>query len=220
LARGGLLASWLTKRRRSKSIDLAYRQMKNSVETVNELKRCLSAVIEDRLSEARKSIERLFLMEADIDELRRRVFAELSREEEASKFREDLMRLVWGLDVMADHVKDSARNLLILLDENVSPDLWGKYLKLVEDLVSCAQALLKAIEALAGRGREAIRYIGEVDRFEERVDEQYLAIRRTLIKSEDLKPGVLMALRDLLEFLERAADMCADTADYVRLLLV
>lgn len=219
MSKSDLLASWLAKRKRGKSIDLAYKQMKNSVETVNELKRCLSAVIENKPSEARKSIERLFLMEVDIDELRRRAFAELSKEEGDSKFREDLMRLVRGLDVMADHVKDSARNLLLLLDEDVPSELWSKYLKLVEDLVLCAQSLLKAIESLAGKGEDVIQNIKEVDKFEERIDEQYLTLRGVLVKSEGLKPGVLIALRDLLEFLERAADMCADTADYVRLLL-
>jgi len=31
----------------------------------------------------------------------------------------------------------------------------------------------------------------------------------------DMNPGALVIFDDLIEFLEHAADMCADTADYI-----
>ena len=64
-----------------------------------------------------------------------------------------------------------------------------------------------------------MRYVIEVDRLENVIDEQYVSIMETLIGSEELKPGVLMTLKSLLEFLENAADTCAGTADYIRVLL-
>lgn len=216
----GLLKEWLTRRRRNRSIELAYKQMKSSVETVVELRRCLTAIMEGDLSEAEKSIGRLFLMEVDIDELRRKVLIELAKEE-PSKFREDFAHLVQGLDVMADHVKDSARSLLVLLRgrKNVPKEVWVSYLNLVDNVVLCTRALLRAIEELTGKSEEVMRYVVEVDRLENIIDEQYVSIMRMLVEAEEFKPGVLMMLKSLLEFLEKAADTCAETADYIRILL-
>ncbi|MEM2849998.1 MAG: DUF47 family protein [Candidatus Bathyarchaeia archaeon] len=216
----GLLKEWLTRRRRNRSIELAYKQMKSSVETVVELRRCLTAIMEGDLSEAEKSIGRLFLMEVDIDELRRKVLIELAKEE-PSKFREDFAHLVQGLDVMADHVKDSARSLLVLLRgrKNVPKEVWVSYLNLVDNVVLCTRALLRAIEELTGKSEEVMRYVVEVDRLENIIDEQYVSIMRMLVETEEFKPGVLMMLKSLLEFLEKAADTCAETADYIRILL-
>jgi predicted phosphate transport protein (TIGR00153 family) len=220
MAEKGLLKEWLTRRRRNRSIELAYKQMKSSAETVVELRRCLTAIIDGDFTEAEKSIGRLFLMEMDVDELRRKVLIELAKEE-PSKFREDFAHLVQGLDVMADHVKDSARSLLILLREKktVPREVWVSYLNLVDNIVLCTRALLRAIEELTDKSEEVMRYVIEVDRLENVIDEQYVSIMEMLIRSEELKPGVLMILKSLLEFLENAADTCAGTADYIRVLL-
>jgi len=220
MAEKGLLKEWLTRRRRNRSIELAYKQMKSSVETVVELRRCLTAIIDGDFTEAEKSIGRLFLMEMDVDELRRKVLIELAKEE-PSKFREDFAHLVQGLDIMADHVKDSARSLLVLLRKKkiVPREVWVSYLNLVDNIVLCTRALLRAIEELTSKSEEVMRYVIEVDRLENVIDEQYVSIMETLIGSEELKPGVLMTLKSLLEFLENAADTCAGTADYIRVLL-
>ncbi len=220
MAEKGLLKEWLTRRRRNRSIELAYKQMKSSVETVVELRRCLTAIIDGDFTEAEKSIGRLFLMEMDVDELRRKVLIELAKEE-PSKFREDFTHLVQGLDVMADHVKDSARSLLVLLRKKkiVPREVWVSYLNLVDNIVLCTRALLRAIEELTDKSEEVMRYVIEVDRLENIIDEQYISIMETLVGSEELKPGVLMTLKSLLEFLENAADTCAGTAEYIRVLL-
>ncbi len=220
MAEKGLLKEWLTRRRRNRSIEIAYKQMKSSVETVVELRRCLTAIIDGDFTEAEKSIGRLFLMEVDVDELRRKVLIGLAKEE-PSKFREDFAHLVQGLDLMADHVKDSARSLLVLLrgKKIVPREVWVSYLNLVDNIVLCTRALLRAIEELTGKGEEVMRYVVEVDRLENVIDEQYVSIMEMLVGSEEFKPGVLMTLKSLLEFLEKAADTCAGTADYIRVLL-
>ncbi|MBS7618919.1 hypothetical protein KEJ25_10095, partial [Candidatus Bathyarchaeota archaeon] len=64
-----------------------------------------------------------------------------------------------------------------------------------------------------------MRYVIEVDRLENVIDEQYVSIMEMLVEAEEIKPGVLMMLKSLLEFLEKATDTCAETADYIRILL-
>lgn len=215
-----LLKEWLSRRQRDKSIELAYRQMKSSVETVVELRKCLTAIIDGDFTEAEKSIGRIFLMEVDVDELRRQALIELAKGE-VSKFREDFARLVQGLDLLADHVKDSARSLLVLLKgrKTVSKEIWINYLNIIDNIVLCARTLLRAIEELTGRSEEVMRYIVEVDRLENVVDEQYISTMEKLVGTEELQPGILIMLKSLLEYLERATDICAETADYIRVLL-
>ena len=135
--------------------------------------------------------------------------------------REDLMHLVKRLDVMADHVKDSARSVLILLETEVPEEMWESYVKIVENLVECASTLRKAIEKLGIQPLEAKKLAQEVDKIEGVIDEEYLNSKSLLIKyGSKIDSATLLILKDLLESMENVADTCDDTADYVRVLAV
>ena len=59
----------------------------------------------------------------------------------------------------------------------------------------------------------------KIDTIEECIDNKYLKTKFLFIKySKDFDIATLMELRDLVEFMEQATDICADTADYVRVL--
>ena len=215
------MLKWLVKRRRLKVLDLAYRQMTLSIDTVTELERAIAAASKGEKEEAKQCISRLFLVEVEIDDLRRAVFEELTRGSLPPKDREDIMHLVKRLDVMADCVKDSARNVLILLDADVPHDIWDISLNIARSLVECATTLRMSIERLGDNLAEARSLAIKVDQIEGRVDDQYLEAKKLLLKHcEDVNPAILLILRDLIESMEHVADNCDDTADYVRILTV
>jgi len=215
------LLKWLVKRRRLKVLDLAYRQMTLSIDTVTELERAIAAASKGEKEEAKQCISRLFLVEVEIDDLRRAVFEELTRGSLPPKDREDIMHLVKRLDVMADCVKDSARNVLILLDADVPHDIWDISLNIARSLVECATTLRMSIERLGDNLAEARSLAIKVDQIEGRVDDQYLEAKKLLLKHcRDVNPAILLILRDLIESMEHVADNCDDTADYVRILTV
>lgn len=215
------IEKWFARRRKSKVLDIAYRQMTLAIETVTELEKSLNAALNGNKEEAKASFERLFFLEHEIDELRRTVLEELTRGSMPLKDREDIMRLVKRLDVMADHVKDSARNVMVLLEAKVLREMWEKFVEISKDLVDCATTLREAIEKLGTEPSEARELTKKIDEIEQRVDEKYLETKSLLIKHTDkMDCATLMLLKDLLESMENVADACDDTADYVRILTV
>jgi len=212
---------WFEQRRKSKVLDIAYRQMTLALDTVNDLERAVKAASLEDKEVSKRTIERLFKVEEEIDDLRRSVFEELTRGTLPPKDREDIMHLVKRLDVMADYVKDSARNVLVLLGLEIPKELWEAYSMTSSILVNCASTLRQSLKELGENLSEARTVSFQVEEEEKKVDAKYLEIKSLLIKyGEEVNPSVLMVLRDLADSMEEVADSCADTADYVRILTV
>lgn len=212
---------WLTKRRKSKVLEIADRQMALAIDTVIELAKSINAASVGNKKEAIASFEKLSLIEHEIDELRRTVFEELTRGSLPSKDREDIMHLVKRLDQMADHVKDAARAVNLLLNTEVVKELWQQFAETAEDLVSCATTLSSAIEKLGTNPAKAMELAKQIDEIEGRVDEKYLKEKALLLKhSNEMDTATILLVKDLIEEMEHVADACDDTADYVRVLTV
>ena len=215
------MEKWFAERRKSKVLDMAYRQITLAIDTVTELEKAVIAASKREIAQAKRSIERLFIVETEIDDLRRAVFEELTRGSMPPKDREDIMHLVKRLDVMADHVKDSGRSLLLLSEISMPRDVWNELVEITKDLVEESAALRKSIEKLGTDPVEVRALAQKVDEVETRIDEHYLKTKELLLKySREMDPATLIILRDLLESLEEVADSCCDTADYVRILTV
>jgi predicted phosphate transport protein (TIGR00153 family) len=212
---------WFVERRRNKVLDLAYREMTLAIDTVTDLERSVKAISKGEKEEAKKCVDRLFLVEEEIDDLRRSVFEEATRGNLPSKDREDIMHLVKRLDVMADHVKDSARSITVLTGAEVPREIWSAYVEMARDLVDCAATLRSSLEKLGAEPMEARDLSQKVDQIEGKVDEKYLKTKALLLKhGRDADPVALMILKDLLESMEHTADSCDDIADYIRALTV
>jgi len=215
------LERWFNQRRKSKVLELADRQLALAIETVNELENAIAAASKKEIGDAKKQIERLFTTEEEIDSLRRTIFEESTRGSLPLNDREDLMHLVKRLDVMADHVKDSGRSVLLLLEVNIPKELWNAYEEMAKDLVECAKVLKSSIEKLGTDPAEARLLSMKVDDVEKKADEKYLKIKGLLLKSDKaVTPPMLLLLKDMVESMEQVADTCDDTADYVRILTI
>jgi len=212
---------WFAERRRNKVLDLAYREMTLAIDTVTDLERSVKAISKGEKEEAKKCVDRLFLVEEEIDNLRRSVFEEATRGNLPPKDREDIMHLVKRLDVMADHVKDSARSITVLIKADVPQEVWSAYVDMAKDLVDCAATLRSSLEKLGTEPMEARELSQKVDQIEGKVDEKYLKTKALLLKhGRGVDPAALMILKDLLESMEHTADSCDDIADYIRALTV
>jgi predicted phosphate transport protein (TIGR00153 family) len=212
---------WFAQRRKFKVLEIADRQMTLAIDTVVELEKSINAALKGKQKKATESIERLSVTEHEIDELRRIVFEELTRGSLPSKDREDIMHLVKRLDVMADHVKDASRAVLVLLEAKVPKEMWEQFVETAKDLVDCATTLRKAIEKLGTNPVEATELAKKIDQIEHRVDEKYVKSKSLLLKhSNKMNAATILLLKDLIEEMEHVADACDDTADYVRILSV
>jgi predicted phosphate transport protein (TIGR00153 family) len=212
--------TWLDLRRKSKTLSLARKEIVLAIKTVTELREAIKAVAEGKRGEMEKHLQTLFSDEIEVDDLRRLVFEDLARESLPAEYREDLMHIVKRLDVMADYVKDSARNIKILQDTVIPAEIWNEVVKIAEILVKEADLLGSTIGTL-GIAPPQVRDLAEkVDEQEHIVDNYQLKVRALIFGNKRFSFAAKLFLRDLLNCLEEIADTCADVADYVRVLAV
>jgi predicted phosphate transport protein (TIGR00153 family) len=212
--------NWFEKRRKTKGLELAHEQISKAFDTVTWLHKAMTSFSETNFDEARKYIENLYKAEEEVDKLRTDVFMELSKGIAlVADYREDLLHLVKRLDTLADHTKDAARCLEMLAEAEIPQELCGKTVFMTSKLVETAQALRNSIEKISTSPAEAIDKAKKVGEIEHVLDEEYLKTKGMFVKyGTKVNCGVMVIFDDLVEFIEHAADMCADTADYILVL--
>lgn len=212
--------AWFERRRRTKALDLAQDQINKALDTTILLNEAMQSILADKQKEAMQRIENLFKDEEEVDRLRTEVFKELSKGAALfADYREDLLHLVKRLDTLADHVKDAARCIEMLMQTRLPQEMYEKTLHMTSLLVDCAQALRACIGKITVAPAEAISGAQKVEDIEHEIDEEYLNTKASFIKyGEQMNAGAMVIFDDLIEFLEQAADQCADTADYIVIL--
>lgn len=211
--------TWFEKRRKTDALKLAQEQITKALDTATLLHKAIQNAAEGEKDEARNNIEKLSAEEEEVDSLRQQAFKELTNVAVSTEFREDLMHLVKRLDVMADFVKDSARSITILLETNVPNEIWNLNVKVAGALVESATTLRSSIEKLGTDPAKAKELTKKVNEIEGKIDKDYLTTKKLFIKyGQKLDAGTLLILNNLIEFMEQAADVCADTADYINIL--
>ena len=209
--------NWFQKRRRTIGLDIAREQIAKALDTVTFLHKATLSFAEGNLKETIRHIENLFTVEEEVDNLRTNVFTELSKGSAiVADYREDLLHLVKRLDTLADHIKDAARCLQILGDAKIPQELCQKTVLMSSKLVETAQTLRASIEKISYNPTEAIALARKVEDIESDLDQEYLKAKSLFVKyGEKINCGAMIIFDDLIEFIEHAADMCADTADYI-----
>jgi predicted phosphate transport protein (TIGR00153 family) len=134
-------------------------------------------------------------------------------------YREDLLHLVKRLDTLADNTKDAARCLEMLSGAEIPQELSEKTVFMTEKLLETAHTLRNSIEKISSNPTEAIKEAKQVDEMEHAIDVEYLKTKGLFVKyGANINCGAMVIFDDLIEFIEQAADMCADTADYIVIL--
>jgi len=212
--------NWFEKRRKTKGLELAHEQITKAFDTVTWLHKAIKSFSERNLKESKKYIENLYKAEEEVDKLRTDVFMELSKGAAlVADYREDLLHLVKRLDTLADHTKDAARCLEMLGEAEIPQELCEKTVFMASKLVEAAQTLRSSIEKISSNPVEAIEQAKKVGEIEHVLDGEYLKSKSLFVKyGAEINCGAMVIFDDLIEFIEHAADMCADTADYILVL--
>ena len=208
---------WFEKRRRTKGLELAHEQITKAFDTVTWLHKAMKSFSEGKIKETQNYIDNLYKAEEEVDKLRTDVFMELSKGAAlVADYREDLLHLVKRLDTLADHTKDAARCLEMLGEAKIPEELCAKTVAMTSKLVETAQTLRSSIEKISFTPAEAIEQAKKVGEIEHDIDAEYLKAKTLFVKyGEQVNCGAMVIFDDLIEFIEHAADMCADTADYI-----
>ncbi len=211
---------WFEQRRRTRGLELAHEQITKAFDTVTWLHKATKSFSENNINDAKKFIANLYLAEEEVDKLRTDTFLELSKGAAlVSDYREDLLHLVKRLDTLADHVKDAARCLEMLSEAEIPSELSQKIVYMTGKLVDTAQTLRSSIEKISSNPVEAVKEAKQVGEIEHDIDTEYLRTKGLFVKyGAKMNCGAMVIFDDLIEFIEQAADMCADTADYILVL--
>ena len=211
---------WFTQRSRTRGLELAHDQITKAFETVTWLHKATKSFAEKNYKEAKEYIESLYKTEEGVDKLRADVFMELSKGRAlVADYREDLLHVVKRADTLADHTKDAARCLEMLSEADMPNELTEKMVLMTRKLVDITQILSGCIEKISTNSKEAINDAKKVEQIEHAIDDEYLKTKRLFVKyGVNMNRGAMVILDDLIEFIEQAADNCADTADYIRVL--
>jgi predicted phosphate transport protein (TIGR00153 family) len=211
---------WFEKRRRTKGLELAHEQITKAFDTVTLLHKATKSFAEGNYEETKTTVYNLYKAEEEVDKLRTDTFTELSKGAAlVADYREDLLHLVKRLDTLADHTKDAARCLEMLGTAKIPDELCQKTVYMTSKLVEAAQALRGGIEKISSNPPEAISEANKVQVFEHDLDQEYLKAKTLFVKyGQEINCGAMVIFDDFVEFIEHAADMCADTADYIVIL--
>lgn len=211
---------WFVQRRKTKGLDLAHEEIARAFDTVTWLNKAAKAFSEKNYADAKKCIENLYKTEEGVDKLRTQVFMELSTGTALlADYREDLLHLVKRADTLADHTKDVARCLQMLWEVDIPQELCDKMVLMTGKLVDMVNILRSSVEKIAVNPQQAIKEAKVVEDIEHTIDDEYLKTKGLFVKyGATMNKGAIIIFDDLVEFLENAADMCADTADYIYVL--
>lgn len=209
--------NWFEKRHRTEGLELAHKQIVEALDTIVFLNKAMQSYCKGNKTETKKLVEDLFKTEEEVDKLRSAAFKELSKGAAlASDYREDLLHLVKRLDTVADDAKDAARCIEMLIDAQMPPEMLNLAVEMTNDLVETAQVLRGSIDAISNDPAEAIAGAHKVEDIEHKIDQTYLKTKSLFVKYGDkTNCGAMVIFDDMIEFMEQAADLCADTADYI-----
>lgn len=205
---------WFRTRRESRAMTMAREHMTKVVDAAMELDNLLDAAVRGRKEDMASAFRRLTLNEKAADGIEIGLVEELSRGELPAKDREDLMRLVSSVDMIADWLKVSGKNVDLLLETGVAipPEVWSSFKEMTKNALDCTRALKTMIDVYGSDYDRMIKVREEVRRLENVVDDIYFANRKFLVKIHT-NPGIVVILNDLLEGIENATDYCKHASD-------
>ncbi len=205
---------WFRSRRESRALSMVKEHVTKVVDAAEELDNITDAAVRNRQDELASAFKRLILNEKAADNVEINLVQELSRGELPPKDREDLMRLVHSVDLIADWLKVSGKNIDLLQESGITipPEVWSSFKEMTKNTLDCARALKAMIDVYGVDYDRMIKARDEVKRLENVVDDLYFSNRKILVKIHT-NPGIVVILNDLLEGIENATDYCKHSSD-------
>ena len=172
-----------------------------------------------KMDDKEEAMFRVSDLEGQADEIKRQTLLELSERMVMPPDREDLVRLIKGLDYIADQAKEAAR--LLRLTTDVAPDpIPEKLIEFVELLNRSVEHLERAaVQLLKKDKKNTLAECTEVEIIEEEGDDRKRELMQLVLSSE-LPCPMLILQHDLIESLEDCCDYIEGAADFIRLLTV
>ncbi len=193
---------------------------KTVLEMVRLLREALVSHREGDLDRVRGLAGRIKELEDEADALRVAIDRTLWLSAISGQDKADFARLTNRVEKVAAYVLGSSRRLLLVEPDEIPEELAATLVQFARGLEREVEILTRAIEVLGMEIEGALPLIDEVGDLESELDSLH---RKALHELEDIAEGVdvltLLNLRDLVQFLEYAADVAEDAADVLRVIV-
>ncbi len=191
-----------------------------SLMVVEKLRQAVTSNIEDRLADCMKEIGEVENLEGEADTLRRGINTELTKGVLPPFSRQDLMRLVRRIDMVADYAHEASRLLTYLNLSKLNENLKRKILMLINETVYCAKLTLEATKTMSSDFKSVGEICDKIENSERKCDRLYLETLGQVIVGRCCDEGVMIALFAFLKALEEVSDMCEDASDVMRIISI
>jgi len=191
------------------------------IECVEKLIEALPEVIEgnrEKTHEVRAEVRRL---EREADRIARELEKDLSQRSIKRSDREDLLRLIFHFEAIADHAEAAADELHTVKFNFLEDPIRKSLIKFSKCVLDAARQLLEA-SRMFEKNNEAVIELGDrVSEYEEEADEE----RRRLMdiissKEPDLTIWQFFSFNKLISSLENIADTAEDAANTLRTIAI
>lgn len=176
---------------------------------------------DDDMSCVQEMFNKVFNYEREADDVKRKVFEELSNGFIHPIDRDEIVRLVLAVDDIAAYLKAASRRALLINPKLVDYEIKVYTLIMCEKVLSAVGLLKEAVKSLPTEPNKALAIANDVERLEEEVDDiRMKALDRVLRFCNHTEISACIIAKEIIDSLENSADRCEDTADVVRILAV
>ncbi len=189
---------------------------------VEELGNALQQKIAGQEEKALESINKVYRMEEQADQLRECIAEELTKGEIPPQERDDLLHLSRDIDWIADWSKEAARILKHTPISRLPKRLSDQGVRMIEKVRETTFLVRNCVERLTEDPQEALQLATKVENLEEETDALYSEVR-SLYPTVDfsvVNPGEMVLVGQLFDAIENITDWCENTIDEVRVLAI
>lgn len=206
---------------RRRMYEICQNHARNLVEITRELTLMIDGVKEGKHKSAREHYQAMLKLLDESGKSKTNLLGEVASVGSLLISREDFMRLIFGVEEIADYAEGVGFRLVGILDRKWKFD--KKYIARISDLASLVleeiTRLRETILSLSFSPSKAMELTRTVEEVERKIDSNYRTLDIDILDAKMPMQSVLI-LRDIIQHLERIADLAVDVADLVRVLAI
>lgn len=202
-----------------KSLDLLTDHTRKVQDSVRVLVNAFDPFFAHDIPELKSDCEKISVLENEADKVKREILEQLTKAAPALLYREDLLRLVFKVDEVAESAVSISRLMLRLANAGwVPPQGIAEGMRAMStEVLVTFEFLRDAIMALVMNPVRVVELVGRVHEGESRVDNLYHDLDfRALTEVKQVEK--LLIYRDLLALIEHATDTIKVASDDLRVL--
>jgi len=210
--------SWISRDKERRALRLYIEHVSRVLNVVEHATEALKAYHAGNWEKFSEEWRKVFDLEREADEIKRKILAELSQEVFHPIDREEVIRLVITSDDVASHAKAWTRRLGYVHDDVLPKGIVERFIEIAKNVQEATTLIKEASkELLAGHKEKALELADRIEVIEERVDDMRVeTLKEVFSYCDSARISYCLLAKEVVDILEDAADKCEDVADVLR----